>query len=62
MKKAIEKKFIIKSPNIGSARYFNKLGYGTTENIDDAHRYGEKQALAMKENEPLLELLPVHDH
>jgi hypothetical protein len=60
MRKPPEKKFIVKAPIIGPvAHYWSALGRGNTANIEEARRYGEKQARELKEKEPLLELIPV---
>lgn len=58
MRAAPEKKFLIVAPIKGAPHYWLKLGYGNTENINSAHRYGESQAKELCEKEKLLKMIP----
>lgn len=58
MSRSLEKKFIIQAPVIGEPHYWSVPGKGNTPNLHQAHRYGEKQAKALLEKEPLLKLIP----
>lgn len=54
-----EKKFLIKAPVIGGDYFWCVAGRGYTDDPNRARKFGEKEALALKDKEPLLELIPV---